>query len=222
MKVFKTLSVVLLTMVVWTTAAAQQTTPTRPPLPGLLEVIASEKLEPTMYSNAYLGLRLSIPEGWTVQGDDTKKRLIEIGREYLKPTNDAQRAEMEKSISNTAVLLTLLKSPADVPTQSGLLVVIEKLPSPSATATPYVIELKKLILENSTLNYALEKDVHEEIVNGQRFMAIDVFTGKDNLRVNQKYSCQIRKGYALCMIETYASDAQLAALTGLVNGLTLK
>ena len=79
-----------------------------------------------------------------------------------------------------------------------------------------------MLLENSTLNYAVEKDVHDETLNGQPFIALDVFTAKPDSRVNQKYACQMRKGYALCIIETYGTDAQRAALTSVTNGLSLK
>jgi len=222
MKVLQTISIALITMVALVSAAAQESKPVPPSPPGLVEVIASEKLDGTTYTNGFLGLRLAIPEGWKVSEDSTKKKMMEAGKEYLKPTDAAQRADMEKSMTNSAVLLTLL-APDPVGThQSTLIVVIEKLPAPDIRATPYVTHLKEMLLENSTLNYAVEKDVHDETLNGQPFAALDVFIAKPDSRVNQKYACQMRKGYALCLIETYHTEAQLAALTSVANGLALK
>jgi hypothetical protein len=222
MTAFKIILIVLITMVALASAAAQEIKPVPPQVPGLVEVIASEKLDAATYTNGFLGLRLAIPEGWQVSEDATKKKMMEAGKEYLKPTDEAQRADMEKSMANSAVLLTLL-APDPVGThQSSLIVVIEKLPAPDIRATPYVTHLKEMLLENSTLNYAVEKDVHDETLNGQPFAALDVFIAKPDSRVNQKYACQMRKGYALCIVETYHTEAQLAALASVAKGLTLK
>jgi hypothetical protein len=224
MRVFKTLSVVLLTTVVWTTAAAQEPKPSPQSVtPGLAEVLASEKLERSVYTNGFFGLRLQVTEGWRVADDESKKRIMERGRELTKPSESVQLADIEKSISNTAVLLTLLQSPEAQPVQGSFILVVEKLPANfSANATGYVTHLKKLLTENSTLSYLLEKDVHPETMNGQPFVALDVFSTSENVRVNQKYACQLRKGFALCFIETYGTDAQLAAINQVVAGFTLK
>ena len=222
MKIFETISTAVTALVVCAAVAAQETKPVPPSPPGLVEVIASEKFDGTTYTNGFLGLRLAIPEGWKVSEDPTKKKIMEAGKEYLKPTDEAQRADMEKSMTNSAVLLTLLGSDPVGSIQSSFIVVIEKLPAPDIRATPYVTHLRQMLLENSTLNYAVEKDVHDETLNGQPFIALDVFTAKPDSRVNQKYACQMRKGYALCIIETYGTDTQRAALTSVANGLSLK
>ncbi len=222
MKVVKTLSCVLFLLVSAAIAAAQQPKPTPPSVPGLVEVVASEKLEGGVYTNAFLGLSLPIPDGWSVSEDETKKQLMEASKRALKVDNDAQRAEMEKSIANTAVLLTLMQSPPDQPVQSALIAVVEKLPVPAVNAKPYVTQLKTLLQQHSTLSYAVEQDIHDETINGQPFVALDVFITRENIRVNQKYACQMRKGYAFCLIETYGTDAQLAALKNVLDGLTFK
>jgi hypothetical protein len=221
MKVLKSLAIVWLTMILFASAAAQDTKPVPPSPPGLVEVIASEKFDGATYTNTFLGLRLAVPEGWQVSEDFTKKKMMEAGKGYLKPSDAVQRADMEESMSNSAVLLTLLRSDPVGSIQTSFIVVIEKLPTPDIRATPYVAHLKQLLLENITLNYAVEKDVHDETFNGQPFAAVDVFVAKPDSRVNQKYACQIRKGFALCIIETYGTDAQLAALTSVAKGLSL-
>ncbi len=218
----KVASTILFMIVLCAPAAAQETKPAPPPVPGLIEVVASEKIEGGVYTNAFLGLRLPITDGWSVVEDETKKQIIEAGKQYLKPTDAKQQADMDKSITNTAVLLTLFQSPRGEPIQSGLLLVVEKLPVAEIPATPYVAHLKELLTRNSTLNYAVEQDVHEETINGQTFVALDVFSTSGDIRVNQKYGCQMRKGFAVCFIETYGTETQLAALNKLVGGLTFK
>jgi len=222
MKVSKTFLCVLFLLAAAATAAAQQPKPTSPSVPGLDAVLASEKLEDGVYTNAVLGLRLRIPDGWSVSEDATKKQIIEAGKVALKSNNEAQRAEMEKSISNTAVLLTLMQSPPGLPIQSALIMMVEKLPAPRVNATPYVTQVRTLLLENSTLKYAVDQDVHDETINGQPFVALDVFIASENIRVNQKYACQMRKGFAFCLIETYGTEAQLAALKNVADGITFK
>ena len=222
MKICQTISTVLVTIVILATAAAQEPKPAPRPLPTLIEVIASEKLEGGVYSNAFLGLRLPIPAGWTVLEDKTKKQLMELGKKYLKPTEATPQANLDESISNTAVLLTMFQSPPGEPVQSGLALAIERLPVATITTTPYVENIKQLLTENSTIKYTLQNDVHEQTINGQTFVALDVFAMMENLRVNQKYACQVRKGFAVCFIETYGSETQLTALNQLVGGLTFK
>ena len=222
MRVAKTFLCVLFLLVAAATAAAQKPERTPPSVPGLVEVVASEKLEGRVYINTVLGLRLPIPDGWSVSEDETKKQIIEAGKVAMKPSNEAQRAEMERSISNTAVLLTLMQSPPGQPVQSALIMMVEKLPAPRVTATPYVMQLRTLLLENSTLKYSVDQDVHDETINGQPFVALDVFVTGENVRVNQKYACQMRKGFAFCLIETYGTDGQLAALKNVADGITFK
>jgi hypothetical protein len=221
MKVLRTSSIALVMMIALASAAAQKTKPVPPPVPTLVNVIASEKLDGATYTNGYFGLRLAIPEGWHVSEDATKKTFIE-GKTYLKPTDAVQRADMDESMTNSAVLLTLLRSDPVGSIQTSFIVLIEKLPAPDIRARAYVTNLRQLLLENTSLNYAVGKDVHDETFNGQRFVALDVFSAKPDSRVNQKYACQMRKGYALCIIETYGTDAQLAAATSVAKGLTLK
>jgi hypothetical protein len=222
MKTF--LIAVLLTIVVCGVAGAQESTPT-PEFsgPGLAEVIGSEKLEGSVYTNAFLGLRLKVTEGWRFVDDEKKKQIMEKGRQFTKPSESVQREDMEKSISNSAMLVTLLQSPEVQPVQGSFMLAVEKLPANSGiNATIYVTQLKKLLTENSTLSYSLEKDVHPEMMNGQPFFALDVFLTRKNVRVSQKYACQIRRGFAVCFIETYGTDAQLAAINGVVAGFSVK
>ena len=210
----------LLLMAVYVIAVGQETKPSF--APGLAEVIASEKQEGSVYTNAFLGLRFEVPDGWRFVVDETKKRMMEQGKKFMKPTDSVQQADLDKSMTNTAMLMTLVQSPAAPPIQAGLILGVEKLPSDGITATTYVAQLKKLLTENSTLNYSVEKDVHPETINGQPFVAMDVLLTRPDARVSQRYVCQMRKGYALCFIETYGSAEQLAALNQVVAGLSFR
>ncbi len=215
----------LLLVVICVPLVAQESKPlsATPPPPGLTEVFASEKLESSIYTNAYLGLRLPIPEGWRIVEDESKRAAMEAGKELLKPVSAEQRAQREKSISNTAILLALVQSPTVPSVQTSVLLAVEKLPRYSTiSATAYVAELKKILTEGTTVKYTLDKDVREETINDLPFVAIDVSVTTGEVRVNQKYACQIRKDYALCFIETYGTEAQLAAIKQVVAGLTLK
>ncbi|MFN2493132.1 MAG: hypothetical protein ABR501_09650 [Pyrinomonadaceae bacterium] len=192
-------------------------------VPGLVEVIESEKLEHSSYSNSYFGLRLTIPEGWEVQDDSVKKAIMERGRQLIKADDAQKQAQLDQSVSNTAILLTLLKTPVVPENRASLMVAIERIPNyPSYTPVRYLTNLKTILANYSKVKVTVEKDIRSEMVNGVPFVALDVLSLNERLRFHQKYFCRLQQGYALCFIETYESEPQLAALNNLLAGLSIK
>jgi hypothetical protein len=185
-------------------------------------VIRAGTLEGSTYINTYFGLRLTFPDGWEVQDDRTKQIIQDRGKERLRFDDSKKQARLDESVANTANLLTLFETPFIQPYQAKLVCVVERIPVGSTfTEVNYATSLKTALTGYSKIKYVLEKDARTEMIDGAPFTAIDFTVNLDSGRSHQKYYTQIRKGYVLCFILSYASKRQLSALKTIIAGISL-
>jgi hypothetical protein len=105
-------------------------------------------IEGSVYSNRYFGLKLTIPENWQVQDDETKKRIMALGKEGLAGNNKQLEKALDASLLNTLNLLTVFQYPAGSGAKfnPNFACVAEKISHfPSMTSMDYVIGTKKLM-----------------------------------------------------------------------------
>lgn len=185
-------------------------------------VINAGTLAGSTYTNSYFGLKLSFPDGWEVQDDRIKQRLHDRGKETTRFDDSKKQAQLDESVANTANLLTLFETPFILPYRAKLICVVEKIPAGVRfTEISYATSLKTVLIEHSKIKYVLEKDIRTEMIDGVPFTAIDFTVTRESGRSHQKYYTQIRKGYVLCFILSYASKRQLRAVKKILGGTSL-
>lgn len=161
------------------------------------------------YMNDYFGLRLIIPFGWRVQGQEVKNMLLDKGRDLIQTNNAQANAQMDRSLSNTVNLLTVFKyaigSSADF--NASLICGAEWLANPSMTADQYMAAARRTMALSSEKYYF--RPVTTETIGGQAFAVMEV---EMDSAIRQKYYAAIKKDYALFFILTYANEEDEAIL----------
>jgi hypothetical protein len=188
---------------------------------SISSVVKSGSVEGSTYTNSYLGLTLAIPDGWEVQGEAVKQKIIEKGKELITSSDSKTQADIDESVSNTGILLTLFETPASPLYRSSLLIAAERISGTGISSLNYATNVKTGLLEHPQAGYVVEKDIRIENINGIPFAIADFNVNNPEGQAHQRYLFHIKDGYALGVILSYASDTQLSALNKVVAGLSL-
>lgn len=174
------------------------------------------KVTGSAYTNNFFGLRLIIPFGWRVEGQEVKDMLQEKGRTSIQGSNAQANAQIDASISNTVNLLTVFKYAvgSSVDFNASLICGAEFLKNSSMNASQYMANARRM-LETSDGRYSF-KPLTKESVGGEEFAVMEV---EMPMSVKQKYYAAIKKDYALFFILTYATDEDEAVLRQAVRSV---
>lgn len=175
----------------------------------------------SVYHNSYFGLRITVPAGWTVQGDDVKKELMEGGKAAIVPKNEQEKAEMEAIAERSAVLLTISKLPIGSDQVNAIFVAMAEAVPPSVTVPIYIKQLKGF-LQQARVPVKFVDDNQVETINGMQFHTLTVTVNPDENPVRQKYYVLIKKGYALGLITSIISDSDTEAMDSILRSVTVQ
>lgn len=183
------------------------------------------RLDGDVYTNDYFGLTLTLPAGWKVQGEAVKERNGAAGRKLYETGDPAARARLERAAGDTLNLLTAYEHPvgAAVHFNPAFLCAAERIPAAAAGATDadYMAVLKQTF-RRSRAPVTLDRDVYTARVGGLTFSVIDITTRFPSAVGRQRYYTHIRRGYALSLVLTYLTDAQLHTLEGVVGSVSFR
>ena len=73
------------------------------------DIMAFGNLEGSFYSNEYLGLSVTIPEGWDIQSETENTELLEKGKDLVANEDKTVQSAIEASAETTAYLITAFK-----------------------------------------------------------------------------------------------------------------
>jgi hypothetical protein len=179
-------------------------------------------VEGSVYTNRYLGLKIPIPQGWSVQDNKAKKALMESGKQMTAGKDANLKAAMEASELNSVPLLMIFKYPVGsaVDFNPSFTSVAEKVSQmPGITrGSDYLFHVKKL-LQQAQIKYSIADAIRTEMIGGVSFDVLDATLSVGNTVVNQKYYATIMKGYALSLIVTYNSTDDQKELTSLFSSI---
>ena len=170
------------------------------------------------YSNAYFGLQLTIPQGWTVHDEETNKKIMERGKEFAKAESAQQQAAYDASIQRTLTLLTITSGTTLSSSTTGFQCMAERLPA-ATTARDYVSSLKSLMLKSPVVE--LKRDLYTETIDGVEFAAIQTVMKYPKVALQQTYHVTIKKGFALGLIHTSADEGGAADLHKVMKSIRL-
>lgn len=190
------------------------------PIPAQSGTVAAGTVNGSEYSNNYFGLRLTIPAGWNVQGDDVKKEIVELGKAQIVAKDEQERRQFDAAADRTSNLLTISKHPLGKPSAFNAIFMAIAEPVPlAATPTLYVQKLKEILQQSQVpVTFVDEK---AETINNIHFETLTVtFSPKGEL-IRQKYHILIRKGYALGLISTVISDSDTETMNGIMNTVSV-
>jgi hypothetical protein len=183
--------------------------PPAPQMPAKFAGLDYGAVAGSAYTNNYFGLRLIVPYGWSVQGQEVKELLQEKGRTAIQGDSAQANAQINDSLSNTVNLLTVFKYAvgSSVDFNASLICGAELLKNSSVSADQYMASARRM-LEMSNSGYSF-RPLTKETVGGEEFAVMEV---KMPLSVRQKYYAAIKKNYALFFILTYTSEEDESVL----------
>ena len=182
---------------------------------------ASGVVTDSVYRNDYFGLWITIPRGWTVQGDAVKERVKEKAKAVIVPKDDQNKQDLEAAVDRTSNLLTISKFPLGEPGQLNALVMVLAEAVPLAATGPSYMKDLKAALQQTTAPVTVA-DGEVETINGVRFYTLTATLTPGESVVRQKYYVTMKKGYALGLITAIISESDTDLVNSIMKSVTVQ
>lgn len=155
------------------------------------------------YSNPDFGFSFTYPKGWVVHGEETKKHIMEVGKEKVAESGAVSQASTEVALKNTYQLLTLFRHPLGTPgitINPAVLVMAEKVShAPGITnGSDYLLNVRTILVK--TGSQVLHKDPIECHFGGTQFFRDDLTVEINGVHLVQTSFATLSKGYALVFV----------------------
>jgi hypothetical protein len=166
----------------------------------------------SVYTNAFLGMQLRIPDEWHVQDNDATKAMFERGKTIVAGDDKNLNAAIRDSEQKSLTLLCVFKQPPGAPVDfnPSFMCLAEKisgLPGISK-GSDYLFHVKKG-LSSPNLQVSFEKPIYDSTIAGLQFGVLETKLAIGQAVIRQKYYATILKGYALTFIISYSSEQEL-------------
>lgn len=177
--------------------------------------IESAVIEDSVYTNKFFGFSMRLPEGWEVQGDNVKEKLLERGDEIT--TNMVGDVQTLGAVNHSRILNLLLvlrnSVESSAPGNPGILCLCNKIEfvSESDGLKENLYQTRKL-LEESRIKYTFPKEIYSETLGEIAFDVLETETTGVDMVIRQKYYGTVRKGYALYFIVTFVTEDDLESI----------
>jgi hypothetical protein len=216
---------------------------TRPPLPSslllcsLLALLAvpacgPEKtfqpvgpgtIEDRVWRNGDLGLQLTFPDGWSIQDDAQKKRLMDAGAEVVSGDDEQLSAEIAAGTKRTINLFSVFERPvgSTLTFNPSIIGIAENLRLAPEVQTPedYFREAKKL-LARSPVEVEYPRAPDTQPLGGQEFSVLYASLKPGAETAQQRYFARRFDDHMVLVIASHATDEQKAAIDAALATLT--
>lgn len=203
--------------------AQQEAKPAAPASPTSTQTSAptSGVITDSVYRNDYFSLRITIPQGWNIQGDDVKERVKEKAKDVIVPKDDQDKHELEAAVERTLNLLTISKFPLGAPGQLNVLVMAIAEAVPLAATGPAYMKDLKAALQQTTVPVTVA-DGEMETINGVSFYTLTATLTPGESVIRQKYYVTMKKGYALGFISSIFNESDTDLVNGIMKSVTVQ
>jgi hypothetical protein len=197
----------------------------RPGVTAVAGIVPDEgKVVGSTYSNEYFGMQLTIPEGWRLADKAAAQKIDQQGADLVAGDSAERRAQLREAASKNINLLTMGKLiPAGDTTESALLIVGAEAVPTWLVRTPqeYVSQARRL-LQSSAMPVTVKEGTRNETIGGVEFVVLDVSSEQPGGLVRQHYYATLKKGYALFIISTFASERSSEAIGEVLKSVKFK
>ena len=177
----------------------------------------------SVYHNNFFALNVPFPKDWSVQDQTEQQRLAKLGGKLISGDDKNLQAEMKIGELQTVNLFAVFEHPPGSPVDfnPSILSVAENVRHAPGIkrGKDYHFQAKK-VLEGGQLDISFPKDIYTQQLGGVDFDVMEAQIRSRGVVVKQKYYATIMKGYALCMVTSYATDEQEASLQKILSGVT--
>lgn len=175
------------------------------------------KVEDSVYTNGYFGLKLPILKNWHLVDQETTSATIQIGADILKSKNERSNKALEDSTKREVVLLHFAKKPIGSIENAMFMMAVLKQPSPSVTPS-MVAEATKSVLSKSP-NLKVVRNTRIETIASRKFALVDYEITVNGQTAKIKYYATVINGFALTFSLSYVDDTDLIELAKVVEYL---
>src|SRR5438445_6949250 len=156
-----------------------------------------------VYTNQFFGFCYTVPQGWTVHGEETQKVIMETGKEIVAGEDQDKRRVMEAASKRTFQLLTVFEYPLGTPNKAnrGIQVMAENVAfAPGIQTGKDYLQVLEKNLATGQIHFEFEGEPIEETLDG-----IDCYHHYGHFQVSGRpvhevFYATMLKGYALSIV----------------------
>ena len=152
------------------------------------------------YTNDFLGVTYTMPEGWVRKTDEEILEDMELGAELI-----GNNAELNKKIAELTTVTYFMTS--DINTGNNIILMSEKTFSSNITIDKYMDAVITNIQKVDTINYTVGERKKENI-NGFKYESLDLSASSDGVTINQRYYVRKNGRYFISVIITSVTGTE--------------
>ena len=178
------------------------------------------------YTNGFFGFTFEFPKGWSVQGEDTKKFLTEVGKAAVSGGDAGKKAVAHVIAQRTHRLIGITEHPFGTPVafNPGISITAADISFAPGIQTGKDFDLAmKLGLPGSRSDLKLIREPEDHVFGGKVFSRMDV--AHDSARgdtIYESYVSTVFRGYALIFHVVAQNPDRLETLVQTMNTLEFK
>lgn len=166
-------------------------------------------VEGNLYKNKFFGLQYQFPEGWTPHGEETKKHLMEIGRNAVSGNNALENGAYQDAEKRTLVLLSVFRYPLGTPVDNNdsIQLLSEDVRfAPGVKSGREYLQLMAGSLKRSNLPIEFQGEPTTATAAGQTFYRQDILLTVRGKSVYEAFVVSIVKEHALSFVFVGSSE----------------
>jgi len=182
-------------------------------------------IENSVYRNKYFGLTITIPAEWSIQDQESRQRMMKMGKEMITGEDKNLKAAIKASELQTVNLFTVFKHPLGTPVtfNPGIACAAERIRHAPGIkrGKDYHFHARK-VFESSQMDVSFPRDISTENLGGVDFDIMYLQITQAGTTVQQEYYATVMKGYALVFIVSFTTDEEKAALGKVLDTIVFK
>ena len=179
----------------------------------------------SVYQNEYFGLTVDLPPEWSIQDQEARQRMTELGGKMVAGDDKNLKAAVKASEMTTVNLFAAFKHPVGtpVPYNPNIMCLAERVRHVPGIkkGEDYLFHSKKL-LESSQMQVSFPKEMTTEAIGGIQFGVMHTAMSMAGMTIRQKYYAAIIKGYALVFIVSFTTEEEESALEDVLKTIAFK
>jgi hypothetical protein len=179
-------------------------------------------LEGRTYTNNFFGLSVSLPRDWIIADAQRRDSIVEETKNKISSDDKSKKEMADASIARSVNLLSLTKLPPGQSHNASLMLIAERIPSPSIRNGADVIHSMEETAKNTNFILEFQGPIQTEQIGTAEFAVATMKNSSPYGDVTQKVYMTVKNGYALQLFFTYLDAADLPALNSIVKTITMK
>ena len=182
-------------------------------------------IENSVYRNKYFGLTITFPAEWSIQDQESRQRMMKMGKEMITGEDKNLKAAMKASELQSVYLFAVFKHPLGAPVtfNPGIVCTAERIRHAPGIkrGKDYHFHARK-VFESSQMDVSFPRDISTENLGGVDFDIMYLQITQAGTTVQQEYYATVMKGYALAFIVSFTTDEEKAALGKVLDTIVFK